>query len=117
MVSIRRGEIWWADLGDPHDSEPAHRRPVLVVQNDAFNRSNLATVIVLALTSNLRLADLPGNVPLTKKQSGLKKDSVINITQVTTIDKTWLDTKVGKLPKSIMEQVNTGLALVLEMVE
>ena len=114
MVAMpRRGEIWWSDLGEPQQSEPGHRRPVLVVQEDHFNQSNLATVIVLSLTSNLRYQQFPGNVFLPRAQSGLEKDSVINITQLTTIDKSWLETHVTDLPASVMTQVEAGLSLVL----
>ena len=114
MVTVpRRGEIWWADLGEPRGSEPGHRRPVLVVQEDHFNQSRLATVIVLSLTSNLRYENFPGNVFLSSMESGLEKDSVINITQLTTIDKSWLDTYVADVPRSTMMQVEAGLSLVL----
>ncbi len=109
----RRGEIWWADLGEPTDSEPGYRRPVLIVQEDHFNQSNLATVIVLSLTSNLRYQDFPGNVFLPHGQSSLGKDSVVNITQLATIDKSWLVEFVADLPASIMAQVDGGLRLVL----
>lgn len=114
MVSaLRRGEIWWADLGEPRDSEPGYRRPVLIVQDDQFNRSNLATAIVLSLTSNLKYQDLPGNIFLSKIKSGLAQDSVINVTQMTTINKSWLDEYVSDVPASIMVQVDYGLSLVL----
>ncbi|MCE7989533.1 MAG: type II toxin-antitoxin system PemK/MazF family toxin [Caldilinea sp. CFX5] len=109
----RRGEIWWADLGELRGSAPGHRRPVLIVQEDHFNQSQLATVIVLSLTSNLRYAHFPGNVALSWVDSGLEKDSVINITQLTTVDKSWLDTYVADLPASIMLQVEAGLSLIL----
>jgi len=109
----RRGEIWWADLSEPRGSEPGHRRPVLIIQEDHFNQSQLATVIVLSLTSNLRYQHLPGNLFLSSMESGLEKDSVINITQLTTIDKSWLDAYVVELPVTVMIQVEAGLGLVL----
>ena len=112
-MRIRRGEIWWAELGEPRGSEPGFRRPVLVVQEDAYNESRLATVIVLSLTSDARYGEMPGNVQLSKEQSGLERDSIVNVTQVTTIDRSWLESRVGKLRKSVMDQVEYGLRLVL----
>lgn len=113
MVTPRRGEIWWTDLGEPQRSEPAHHRPVLIVQEDHFNQSNLATVIVLSITSNLRYQHFPGNVLLPRAISGLEKDSVINVTQLSTIDKAWLEAYVTELPTAVMVQVEHGLTLVL----
>jgi len=113
MVSPGRGEIWWADLGDPRGSGSGYRRPVLIVQDDHFNRSNLATVIILSLTSNRKYGDVPGNVFLPKEQAGLSKDSVINATQLTAIDKTWLDEFIVELPQHLMREVDLGLSLVL----
>lgn len=94
-------------------SEPALRRPVLIVQDDQYNRSNIATVIVLSITSTTRLADLPGNILLSKKDSGLPKESVINVSQIATIDKSWVETKVGTLSQSLMEEVDFGIGMVL----
>ncbi|MEZ4617407.1 MAG: type II toxin-antitoxin system PemK/MazF family toxin [Caldilineaceae bacterium] len=113
MVTPERGEIWWADLGEPRGSQPGYRRPVLVVQDNHFNRSRLATVIVLSLTSNLHFQNIPGNLLLSKTDSGLSKDSVVSITQLTTIDKAWLDEYVAALPRSVMAQVDVNLSLVL----
>lgn len=112
---IRRGEIWWADLGEPRGSEPGYRRPVLVVQADTYNRSDLATVIVLSLTTNRRLADMPGNVDITANESGLRTDSVANVTQLATIDKSWLEERAGVLSASLMDEVAFGLATVLNL--
>lgn len=112
-MRLRRGEIWWAELGEPRGSEPGFRRPVLVVQEDAYNESGLATVIVLSLTSEVRYAEMPGNVLLTQDQSGLGRDSIVNVTQVTTMDRSWLESRVGKLRKSVMSQIDYGLRLVL----
>ena len=113
MVDIQRGQIWWADLGEPQGSQPGYRRPVLIVQEAHFNQSRLATVIILSVTANLRYQDLPGNVYLSKRDSGLAKDSVINLTQIAAIDKAWLEEFVGVLPWSTMVQVDEGLRLVL----
>jgi len=111
----RRGEIWWASLGVPRSSEPGYRRPVLVIQSDAFNRSRISTVLVAAITSNLRLADAPGNVRLSPRYSGLRKESVVNVSQVLTLDKRYLTERVGKAPPSVMESVDGGLRLVLSL--
>lgn len=112
---IQRGEIWWADLPEPTGSEPGYRRPVLVVQSDGFNRSRIATVIVTVITSNLNLAQAPGNVLLPQKATGLPKDSVANISQVLTVDKRFLTEKIGKLPNYLLEQVESGLRLVMAL--
>ena len=110
---MERGEIWWADLAEPGGSEPGFRRPVLIVQSDAFNRSRLPTTIAVALTSNVRLSDAPGNVLIPAAESGLPKDSVANVSQVVTVDKAALADRVGKLPHRFMRAVNEGLRLVL----
>lgn len=113
---IRRGDVYWADLGEPRGSEPGYRRPVLVVQSDAFNKSRIATVIVSVLSSNLELARAPGNVLLPKSLTGLPKDSVANVSQLLTLDKEDLDEEViGMLPGALMEEVGEGLLLVLGM--
>lgn len=112
---IQRGEIWWADLPEPTGSEPGFRRPVLVIQSDDFNRSRIATAIVVVITSNLKLAGAPGNVFLPQKAAGLSKDSVVNISQVLTIDKNFLTEKIGDLPKYLLEQVEVGLRLVMNL--
>lgn len=113
MVKYLRGEIWWADLGEPRGSEPGYRHPVLIVQDDVFNRSGLATVITLSLTSNLQHAHFPGNIALPRAVTKLKYDSVINVTQLSTIDILDLEARVAKLPVTIMAQVDAGLNLVL----
>ena len=112
---VRRGEIWWASLRKPIGSEPGYRRPVLVIQSDEFNRSRIATVIAVVITSNTRLTEAPGNVFLPQKLAGLPKDSVVNVSQVVTIDKSGLTEKVGVLPPVIIEQVDKGLRLVLRL--
>ncbi|MFO8010509.1 MAG: type II toxin-antitoxin system PemK/MazF family toxin [Dehalococcoidia bacterium] len=108
---MNRGEIWWASLTKPGGSEPGYRRPLLVIQSDEFNRSRINTVMAAVITSNLNLARAPGNVFLKAKESGLKKDSVVNVSQVITIDKAFLTEKTGKLPSHHMGTVNNGLRL------
>jgi mRNA interferase MazF len=114
-VVIHRGEVWWADLDEPSGSGPGYRRPVLVVQNDAFNRSRISTVIVVVLTSNLRLLDAPGNVLLSARLSGLKKDSVANVSQVVTLDRGVLVTRAGRADAAAMRSVDQGLRLALAL--
>ena len=110
---MERGEIWWADLGAAEGSSPGYRRPLLIVQSDAFNRSKIATTIAVVLSSNLRLADAPGNVLVPAADSGLRKDSVANVSQVITIDKSALSERVTRLPSRYMRAVVEGLKLVL----
>ena len=110
-----RGEIWWVDLGIPHGSEPGFRRPVLIVQNDGFTKSSLSTVIVVPITSNVALAEAPGNVFLSIKQSGLPRDSVINISQLTVLDRSRFEEKVKKLKPELLRSVETGLRIVLDI--
>lgn len=110
---MKRGDIWWADLGDPIASEPGYRRPVLVVQSDAFNRSGISTVVVVSLTSALKRAEAFGNVLLPKKRSGLDRDSVVNVSQVTTLDKSELIEEVGSVDGRVMKDVDEGIRLVL----
>lgn len=112
---IRRGEIWWASLPEPTASEPGYRRPVLVIQSDDFNRSRIATVIVLVVTSNTMLAQAPGNVFLPQKLTGLSKDSVANVSQIVTVDKSFLTERIGALPSNVIERVEAGLRLVLHL--
>ena len=110
---MKRGEIWWADLPDPVASEPGYRRPLVIIQIDEFNRSRISTVVVVVLTTNLRLAEAPGNVLLKSVQTGLPKDSVVNASQVLTVDKSFLTEKAGKLRKPELQKIETGLRLVL----
>ena len=118
-ADIRRGEVWWVDLAkEPRGSEPGFRRPVLVVQDDYFNRSTLSTIIVVALTRNLALAALPGNVLVARAESGLKHDSVANVTQLVTVDRQFFAVPgrpLGRLSKTSMGLVDKGLALVLSL--
>lgn len=110
---VARGEVWWADLGPRRGAAPAWRRPVLVISADAFNRSRIKTVTVAAITSNLRLGAAPGNVALAAGSAGLDRDSVINVSQVVTLDKSDLSKLLGSLDGLKMEQVNIGLRLAL----
>lgn len=112
---IKRGEIWWAELPDPIGSEPSYRRPVVIVQSNEFNNSNIATVIVAVITSNLSLASAPGNVKLPAKSSKLSKKSVVNISQLLTVDKSFLTKKVHSLPNKYIEQIDDGMRLVLKL--
>ena len=110
---MQRGQIWWAQLPAPRGSGPGYRRPVLVVQSDSFNRSRLATVVVAAITSNASLAAAPGNVLLGRPASGLPKPSVVNVSQLLTLDRTMLTESVKTLPRAEMTAVDNGLRLVL----
>lgn len=110
---IAQGDIWWADLAEPPGSEPGYRRPVLVVQGDAFNRSSIATVVVVPLTSNLRWADAPGNVLLKARSSGLGRDSVANVPQLVALDRTALTDRVGRVSSARLELVLRGIDVVL----
>jgi mRNA interferase MazF len=123
LTSIERGELWWADLGLPRGSAPALRRPVLIISADQYNRSELRTVVVVVLTSNDRLAALPGNVavssdlvgPVSSDLVGLEADSVVNVTQVATIDRGSLEQRIGVLPDWLIAQVDAGLERALAL--
>jgi mRNA interferase MazF len=110
---IAQGEVWWADLGEPEGPEPGFRRPVVVVQSDAFNRSRLATVVCVTLTSDLRWAAAPGNVRLSARATGLPKDSVANVSQLVTLDRAALAERVGAVPAKKLELVLLGIDVVL----
>ena len=112
---VQRREVWWADLEEPRGSEPGFRRPVLIVQADAFNRSKLRTVVGIVLTSNTRLLDAPGNVLLSSKATGLPRDSVANVTQIVTLDEHYLTDRTGRVAPGLMAQVDAGLKLVLDL--
>ncbi len=107
--------MWWADLSAPQGSEPGFRRPILVIQSDAFNMSRLRTVLAVLLTANMRLAEKPGNVILSRQASGLPKDSVANMTEIATVDEGFLDQQVGVIPPRLMTQIEAGLRLVLDL--
>lgn len=110
---ISQGDVWWADLADPRGSEPGYRRPVLIVQGDAFNRSAIATVVVAPLTSNLRWSDAPGNVLLKARSTGLPRDSVANVSQIVAIDRTALTDRVGRISQAKLDLVLRGIDVVL----
>lgn len=110
---MQRGEIWWANLPAPVDSEPGYRRPVLVIQDDTFTQSRISTVIVAVITSNTQLAKAPGNVRLPSDVSGLPRDSVVNVSPILTLDKTFLVECVGSIPDYLKEEIDEGLRMVL----
>ncbi|MGO9037254.1 MAG: type II toxin-antitoxin system PemK/MazF family toxin [Steroidobacteraceae bacterium] len=112
---MRRGEVWWASLGEPRGSGPGLRRPVVIVQADDFNESAIRTVLCVAVTSNLRLGEAPGNVRLSRRASGLTKESVANVSQVITVDKRFLTQRAGRLASAILRDIDTGLRLVLAL--
>lgn len=110
---IERGQVWWAALDEPRGSESGFRRPLLIVQDDAFNRSRIRTVVAVVLTSNLRLVDAPGNVLIPAKAAGLPKDSVANVSQIVTLDRDYLTEAAGKVRGALLKNVENGLRLVL----
>lgn len=112
---MTRGEIWWVDLGIPFGSEPGYKRPILIIQDDSFNKSKIQTVIVASITSNLNLSDAPGNIYLEKEKSKLSKDSVINISQIITLDRQRLLEKVSLLSQTTMNEVDYGLRLIFNL--
>lgn len=110
---IAQGEVWWADLGEPIGSAPGYRRPVLIVQCDAFNRSRIATIVCVPLTSNVKWADAPGNVLLTARQTGLDRDCVANVSLTVAIDRTQLTERAGQVARRQLELVFAGVDVVL----
>jgi mRNA interferase MazF len=112
-VVISQAEIWWADLPAPLGSGPGFRRPVVVVQCDALNRSRISTVVCVPLTSNLKWGSAPGNVRLSARLTGLPKDSVANVSQIVSVDKEFLTARVGKLPGSKLELLLSGIGVIL----
>lgn len=112
---LRRGEIWWASLPAPRGSDPGFRRPVVVVQADSFNQSRIQTLIVAVVTTNLRLATVPGNVRLDRTEGGLQEESIVNVSQLLTIDKGYLDERLGSLSAMRMTAIEDGLRLVLSL--
>jgi len=112
-VVISQAEIWWADLPAPSGSGPGFRRPVVVVQSDALNRSRISTVVCVPLTSNLKWGSAPGNVRLSARLTGLPKDSVANVSQIVSVDKEFLTARVGKLPRSKLELLLSGIGVIL----
>ena len=112
---MRRGELWWASLPEPSGSMPGFRRPLVIVQSNDFNRSRIRTVLAAVMTSNLRLANAPGNVLLPAKSTGLQKDSVVNVSQLITVNKSFLTEKIGRLTDKQRQAVDDGLRLVLAL--
>jgi len=112
---MKRGEIWWASLPEPAGAEPGYRRPVVIVQADAFNQSRIGTVMVVVLTSSLRLAEAPGNLLLPATATGLPKPSLANVSQVVTLDKAFLTERVGRLSPALLNELEAGLRLVLNL--
>jgi mRNA interferase MazF len=112
---MRRGEVWWANLPEPSGSGPGMRRPVLIIQSNPFNESRIATVVVAIITSNLGLADFPGNVRVGKTESGLSKPSVVNVSQLLTIDRSLIIKKTKMLHTRSLRRVNEGIRLVLAL--
>jgi len=113
VVAVAHGETWWADLPEPTGSGPGFRRPVVIVQGDHLNRSKIATVVCVPLTSNLTWADAPGNVLLASKLTGLPKDSVANVSQIVALDRQCLGERVGKVPPKKLALVMSGIDVVL----
>jgi mRNA interferase MazF len=114
-VVVKRGEICWASLEEPRGSEPGYRRPVIIISSNSFNESLIHTVTVVAITSNLRLVDAPGNFKLTKSKAGLNKDSVVNVSQLLTLDKSFLTEPIGKLNSKNVNLLNEGLRLAIDI--
>lgn len=112
---VKRGEVWWASLPTPRGSEPGFRHPVLIVQADDFNRSRLRTVLVAVITSNLRLAEAPGNVLLARDAGGLPRKSVVNVSQVLTLDRVFLTRRVRAVSPETLQRVEAGLRLILDL--
>ena len=112
---MKRGEVWWASLPPPAGSGPGFRRPVVVVQSNPFNQSRIATVVVAIVTSNLALADAPGNVRVGKSDSGLPKPSVVNVSQLITLDRELLTQRVRGLPADTIRRIDEGLRLALDL--
>ena len=112
---MERGTVWWAELPQPVASEPGFRRPVIIVQANSFNQSRIKTIVVVVVTSKVKLADAPGNVSLPAASTGLPKDSVANASQVITINKSFLVEKCGRVPSTLMKAIDEGLRLSLSL--
>jgi mRNA interferase MazF len=110
---MTRGEVWWVDYGIPYGSEPGYRRPVIILQNDFFNNSKMNTTVVIPISSNLLLADVPGNIYIEKKDLKLGKDSVILVSQIGVIDKERLVEKISKINRDIMEKIENNIMFIL----
>jgi mRNA interferase MazF len=114
-VEVNRGEVWWVDFGLPSGSEPAYRRPVIVLQADSFNRSRIQTVLVVLLSTNTGLALAPGNVLCRPRETGLKKASVANVSQLTVVDRKRLTEKAGAVSAGLLAQIEDGVRLALAL--
>jgi mRNA interferase MazF len=112
---MERGAVWWAELPDPVASEPGFRRPVVIVSADVFNQSRIRTIVAVVLTSNLRLAEAPGNILIAAAESGLPNDSVANVSQIITVDRSFLSKRCGRLSSRVMKTLDNGLRLVLSL--
>jgi mRNA interferase MazF len=112
---IRKGSIYWVNFSPGKGSEPIGRRPGLVIQNDILNDSNLNTVIMLAITSTMKLGELPGNIVLKKSEANLPKKCVVNVTQIKSVDKKSIKEKIGTLPKKRLDEVHEGLKVVMNL--
>jgi len=112
---VKRGEVWWGELGVPMGSEPGFRRPVLILQADRYNGTAIQTIVVAAITSNLSLAAMPGNVLLRRRETGMPKDSVLNVSQLKALDKSRLTEKVCTLPPELMRAVEEGVRMMLDL--
>ena len=108
-----QGDVWWTDLPDPAGSRPGYRRPIVVVQGDPLNRSRIATVVCVVVTSNLKWAQAPGNVRLSARESGLPRDSVVNVSQIVTLDRSRLVDHVGRIGRTKLDSIIAGIELVL----
>ena len=115
MVDVHHGSIWWTDLNPPLGSEPGYKRPMLILQSNAFNRSSIATCIGATITSNLKLARMPGNLLLHSRDSGLKKDSVVNLSQITTFDKHQLIEWIGDLSQKSLRDIKENIKYILSI--
>ncbi len=112
---VKRGEIWWASMGEARGSEPGYRRPVVIISSNEFNESFIQTIIAAVITSNLHLADAPGNFKIAKTKFGLTRNSVVNISQLITLDKSFLTEQAGKLNSKQIQLLNDGIRLVLDI--
>ena len=112
---IKRGEIWWASMEIQRGSEPGYRRPVVIVSSNAFNKSKINTVLAVVITSNIKLSLAPGNLTLPKKGTGLSKESVVNVSQIITLDKSFITEKIGRLNPSQLGELDEGLRLILSI--
>ena len=112
---MRRGELWWASLPEPAGSGPGFRRPLLIISSDSFNASRISTVVAAVVTSNLRLAEAPGNVRIPTRGTGLSRPSVVNVSQVLTVDKSFLTGRIGRVAQSQLAEIDDGLRLVFSL--